>query len=109
MENGQLVRWIPQQYHDIVMIPIGLSSVDVLVMLPVIFLTVGKDFIGLICFCYITSLLVITQLPKRLIWRYRPYMVSRAIMVRMYIVTYTSIVDHNNCWCFVSISDVRYR
>ena len=61
----------------------GVSSVDVLVMMPVIFLTLGKDFIALICFCYITSLLIITQLPKRLIWRYRPYMVSRAKMVRL--------------------------
>ena len=62
---------------------VGVSSVDVLVMMPVIFLTLGKDFIALICFCYITSLLIITQLPKRLIWRYRPYMVSRAKMVRL--------------------------
>ncbi|XP_065904762.1 uncharacterized protein [Dysidea avara] len=58
----------------------GITSLEMMTLYPIILLTLGKDHIGLVCLCYVSSMCVTSLLTKRLIWRYRPFMVSRAKM-----------------------------
>ena len=53
-------------------------SVEVAAMIPFLLVFVGWEREAMLAVCHLTVLLVITQLPKRVIWRYRPYMKSRA-------------------------------
>ena len=50
-------------------------------MIPFWLVFVGWEREALLTICHLTVLLVLTQLPKRFMWIYRPYMKSRAKMV----------------------------
>ena len=50
-------------------------------MIPFLLIFVGWEREAMLAICHLTVLLILTQLPKRFVWRYRPYMKSRAKMV----------------------------
>ena len=56
-------------------------SVEIAAMIPFLLVFVGWEREAMLAICHLTVLLVLTQLPKRFMWRYRPYMKSRAKMV----------------------------
>jgi hypothetical protein len=58
----------------------GLFSVEIAAYIPYMYMMMGIDHAFLHITCQSITLLIISQLPKRFMWRYRPYMVNRAKM-----------------------------
>ena len=56
-------------------------SVEVAAFLPYLYIFVGWDRAVLSVLSQSIVLLIVSQAPKRLMWRFRPYMVNRARMV----------------------------
>ena len=63
---------------------LGFYSVEFIAMIPCLLLYLGWDRAMLPVLSQSCVLLVLSQIPKRFIWRHRPYMVSRAKMVCHY-------------------------
>ena len=73
--------------------PIVIYSVEVAAIIPYFLIFLGWDRAVLPVLSQSVVLLVLSQLPKRFIWRYRPYMVNRAKMV---ISVYFSILQYTS-------------
>uniref|UniRef100_A0A1X7UB14 Uncharacterized protein n=1 Tax=Amphimedon queenslandica TaxID=400682 RepID=A0A1X7UB14_AMPQE len=56
----------------------AIFSVEVAAFLPYLLIYVGLDRAVLSVLCQSIVLLIISQVPKRLLWRFRPYMINRA-------------------------------
>lgn len=50
-------------------------------MLPLMLFTLGADTAGTLATYLMLSLALLSQIPKRFLWRSRPYMVGRAVSV----------------------------
>uniref|UniRef100_A0A1X7TBA3 Uncharacterized protein n=1 Tax=Amphimedon queenslandica TaxID=400682 RepID=A0A1X7TBA3_AMPQE len=57
---------------------LAIFSVEVAAFLPYLLIYTGLDRAVLSVLCQSIVLLIISQAPKRLLWRFRPYMINRA-------------------------------
>lgn len=80
--------------------PIVIYSVEVAAIIPYFLIFLGWDRAILPVLSQSVVLLILSQLPKRFIWRYRPYMVNRAKMV---ISVYFSIFQYTNHVLYIII------
>ncbi|KAL6061596.1 acidPPc domain-containing protein [Balamuthia mandrillaris] len=71
LPNGRFFYWLSYCLT-------GLTTIEMIIIAPFILFTLGWDGAAtqLVFFALVTALM--SQVPKRFIWRYRPYMVGRA-------------------------------
>jgi len=60
----------------------GVTTIEVCIVLPFVFFAVGYDSLGILWLYLSLSTAFVSQIPKRFFWRFRPYMVDRAVKCR---------------------------
>jgi len=60
----------------------GMVAIEMGIAAPFILFVLGKDSLAIEMSYLMLVLCVLSQIPKRFLWRYRPYMVGRALKMR---------------------------
>jgi membrane-associated phospholipid phosphatase len=69
-------------YYLLNVIISALTTVEVGVLCPFACFSLGLDEAGTVCLCYVMAVCFISQIPKRFVWRTRPFLAGRAKKVR---------------------------